>query len=244
MRLLLTRPRDQAEEMAAELKSLGHEVIVSPLLERQILEISYDLHGAGALVFTSLNGVAAVDGRIPEALLAVPVFAVGERTAAAAEGAGFDNLIVGPGQARGLLPLIIGFKGKIAGPIVHISGEDLRTDMAALLNAAGRPAERLSVYRMVAQSGLSHQAASALRQGQLDAVLFFSPRSAELFVTLMQAEGLAASFEGVIAVALSDAVAESLARLPWAAIRTAARPDRRAMLELLEGNEKNRRFAP
>lgn len=238
MRLLLTRPRDQAEEMASELKSLGHEVIVSPLLERQILEISGDLHEAGALVFTSLNGVAAVEGRIPEALHAVPVFAIGQRTAAAAEEAGFDNLIVGPGRARGLLPLIVGFKGEIAGPIVHISGQDVRTDMAALLNAAGRSAKRLIAYRMVAQREISHQAASALRRGQLDAVLFFSPRSAKLFVTLMQAEGLAAVIEGVIAVALSAAVAEPLKRLPWAAIRTAARPDRRAMFELLEGKEK------
>ncbi len=244
MRVLLTRPRDQADEMAAELKSLGHEVIVSPLLERQILEISDGLHGVGALVFTSLNGVAAVEGRIPEELLGVPVFAIGERTAAAAAEAGFKNLIVGPGQASGLLPLIIGFKGEIAGPIVHISGEDVRTDMAALLNAAGRSAERLTAYRMVAQSGLSHKAASALREGQLDAVLFFSPRSAKLFVTLMQAEGLAAGFDRVIAVALSDAVAEPLNRLQWAEIRTAARSDRRAMLELLEDKEKNRRLAP
>lgn len=238
MRVLLTRPRDQAEEMAAELKSLGHEVIVSPLLERQMLEISNDFNGVGALVFTSLNGVAAVEGRIPEELLAVPVFVVSERTAAAAEEAGFKNLIVGPGRARGLLPLIIGFKGEIAGPIVHISGEDVRTDMAPLLNAAGRSAERLTAYRMVAQSGLSHEAASALRQGQLDAVLFFSPRNAKLFVTLMRAEGLAAGFGGVIAGALSDAVAEPLNRLQWAVIRTAARPDRRAMLELLEDKEK------
>ncbi len=244
MRILITRPRDQAEEMAAELESLGHEVIVSPLLERQILEISDNLHGAGALVFTSLNGVAALKGRIPEALYAVPVFAIGERTAAAAEEAGFKNLIVGPGQARGLLPLIIGFKGKIAGSIVHISGQHVRTDMAALLNAAGRPAERLTAYRMVAQSGLSHKAAAALREGKVEVVLFFSPRSAKLFVTLMQAEGLAAGFERVIAVALSDAVAEPLNRLQWAEIRTAARPDRRAMLELLEGKEKNRRLAP
>ena len=244
MHILLTRPRDQAEEMAAELKSLGHEIIVSPLLKRQILEISADLHGAGALVFTSLNGVAAVDGRIPEELLTVPVFAIGERTAAAAEEAGFKNLIVGPGRARGLLPLIIGFEGEIAGPIVHVSGQDVRTDMAALLNAAGRSAKRLTAYRMVARSGLSHRAASALREGQLDAVLFFSPRSAELFVTLMQAEGLAAGAERVVAVALSDAVAEPLKRLQWAVIRIAARPDRRAMLELLEGKEKNRRLAP
>ena len=244
MRVLLTRPHDQAEEMAAELNSLGHEVIVSPLLERQILAISDDLHGVGALIFTSLNGVAAVEGRIPEELLVVPVFVIGERTAAAAEEAGFKNLIVGPGQARGLLPLIIDFEGEIAGPIVHISGADVRTDMAALLNAAGRSAERLTAYRMVAQSGLSHKAASALREGQLDAVLFFSPRSAKLFVTLMQAEGLATGFDRVIAVALSGAVAEPLNRLQWAAIRTAERPDRRAMLELLEGKEKNRRLAP
>ena len=141
MRILLTRPRAQAEEMAPELRAMGHQVIISPLLERQNLKIPDNLESAGALVFTSLNGVGAMAGRIPEALLSRPVFAVGARTAAAAEEAGFQRLVVGPGTANDLLPLIVGFAGEIDGPIIHVSGEDVRTDVAALLKAENQRAE-------------------------------------------------------------------------------------------------------
>jgi uroporphyrinogen-III synthase len=244
MRVLLTRAREQAEEMASELRARGHQVIVSPLWERQFVEIPGGLGGIGALVFTSMNGASAMAKRIPEELLSVPVFTVGGRTAEAARRVGFNELIVGPGQARELVPLITGFEGKIDGRIVHISGEDVRTDVAALLRAEGLAAERLAAYRMVAQSGLSDEAVSAIRKRQLDAVLFFSPRSAKLFATLIEAGELTASLDQTVAIALSDAVAGPLRDLSWAEIRVARRPNRQAMLKLLEDNDQDGRTAP
>ena len=238
MRVLLTRPREQAEEMAQELRAMGHEVIVSPLSKRQVIEVPGELDGIGALVFTSVNGVSAMTGQIPGGLLSVPVFAVGKRTAVAATRAGFSKIIAGPGRARDLVPMIIGFAGEINGRIVHISGDEVHSDVAALLQAAGRSAERLNVYRMVVQDRFSDEALAAIRERQLDALLFFSHRSARLFVTLAEAEGLAADLGGALAIALSDDVAEPLGVISWAGIRVAARPDREAIYEQLLSRNK------
>ena len=62
---------------------------------------------------------------------------------------------------------------------------------------------------------------------------FFSPRTAEAFVSLVGACGLAAACERLEALCLSPAVAKTLAGLAWRRVRTASRPDQDALLELM-----------
>ena len=87
MRVLITRPREDATPLAAELAALGHETLIEPLLTivpRRDAEI--DLQDVQALVFTSANGARVFAGLSPRRDL--PVYAVGGSTAQAAGGAG------------------------------------------------------------------------------------------------------------------------------------------------------------
>ncbi len=92
MRVLVTRPVEDAGATAARLRELGHELLIAPLLEirfRDGPELSLD--GFQAIVATSANGVRALIGRTlrPATL---PIFAVGPQTAALAREAGFADV--------------------------------------------------------------------------------------------------------------------------------------------------------
>jgi uroporphyrinogen-III synthase len=71
---------------------------------------------------------------------------------------------------------------------------------------------------------------TALDEGRLDAVMFFSPRSARLFLTLAQGLPIA----GLTAFCISPATADVLASGIFAEVRIADRPNQAAMLSLAD----------
>ncbi|MBT4488730.1 MAG: uroporphyrinogen-III synthase, partial [Rhodospirillaceae bacterium] len=54
MHLIVTRPREEAEDLARQLQGRGHRVLIEPMLTIQPLtDASLDLDGAAALLLTS-----------------------------------------------------------------------------------------------------------------------------------------------------------------------------------------------
>src|SRR5579884_1886528 len=92
VRLLVTRPRDDAEPLAEKLRLSGHEPVLAPLLElrfRQAGPIS--LHGIQAILATSANGVRGIAAALRERNL--PIYVVGPQSAEAARREGFASVI-------------------------------------------------------------------------------------------------------------------------------------------------------
>jgi uroporphyrinogen-III synthase len=93
MKLVVTRPRAQADELVARLEALGHEVAVCPLIDVEPLAGEpIDVDEYDWVVVTSRNGVAELlrraRGRLPR------VAAIGPGTAQALEEAGVQVELV------------------------------------------------------------------------------------------------------------------------------------------------------
>jgi hypothetical protein len=73
-----------------------------------------------------------------------------------------------------------------------------------------------------------------LSSGQLTAATFFSPRTAETFVGLVEKLGLSGACAETTAICLSEAVAEQLRRLDWRALLVAERPNQVSLLARLD----------
>ena len=82
---------------------------------------------------------------------------------------------------------------------------------------------------MAAAGELPHEARAALAENRLDGVMFFSPKTARLFLTL--AEGLPVA--GLTAFCISPATAGALGSGLFAQVRIADRPNQSAMLALV-----------
>jgi uroporphyrinogen III methyltransferase/synthase len=65
VRIVVTRPRDQAGELVRRLEGLGHEVVVCPLIQIEpIGPAEIDVSGYDWVVVTSRNGARELAGRI------------------------------------------------------------------------------------------------------------------------------------------------------------------------------------
>src|SRR5262245_17760984 len=109
MAVLVTRPLPDSETTAAGLRARGFEVVAAPMLRFEPFGFSDEAETPyGGIIATSANAVRAVEPRLANSpLLKLPLFAVGERTAAVARAAGFGNVLSANGDARALRDLIV-----------------------------------------------------------------------------------------------------------------------------------------
>ena len=231
MRVLITRPRARAENLARLLEQRGDTTLLEPLLRIEpIAGVTPQLDGVQAIVLTSAHAVAALSAQARR----LPIFAVGEATAAAARGAGCHDVVSAGGSGSDLAAVIVARCRPDRGALLHLSGEQVREGLAEELAAAGFALRRQAVYRAVTAEALTPPTVEALAARQVDAVLLFSPRTARTFVELIGKHGLRDRLSGTAAICLSAAVAQPCRELLWRAIYSAARPEQAALLEALE----------
>jgi uroporphyrinogen-III synthase len=233
VRLLLTRPEPDAQRTAAALRAQGHDVVAAPLL--RIAPVTDAQIGDGpwaAILITSANAADAIaaHARVTP-LRALPVFAVGQRSAEAVAAAGFADVTSADGNVTDLARLVAA-RMQPAAPLLYLAGEDRSGDLAGNLRAHGFAVETIIVYRAVAATGLLPVAAEALSSG-IDGVLHFSRRSAEAYVNAARAAGMLANALKPVHFCLSAQVAEPLAQAGTADIRVAERPSEAALLALI-----------
>ena len=122
-----------------------------------------------------------------------------------------------------------------SGPLIWIHavsvGETRAADLVADLLAHGVAAEMRIVYRAVPLD-FPMMLAAALEAGDVDAVMHFSRRSAELFVAGARTAGVADAASDVRHLCLSAQVAEPLAGM--SRIDIATRPNEVALIALLQ----------
>ena len=235
MRVLVTRPRPDAEAFAEALAARGHEALIEPLLEITLAEPSAlppELDAFQALLVTSANGLRAVAALTERRDL--PVFAVGPASAEAATAAGFARVESAEGDVEDLIRLVRTRLSPADGVLLHAAGTALAGDLKGELEATGFTVTRAVLYTAEAASRLSDAARAALRAGRVEAVALFSPRTSETFVALLREAGLAEATRSLRALCLSAAVADKLVGLDWAAVEVAARPESEALLALLD----------
>ena len=134
MRVVVTRPRGQEEELARSLEALGHEVVLCPLLEIEPLgDDPIDVSGYDWVIVTSVNGARELRRRMtgsPQRLAAI-----GRATATALGGA---DLVPAVSTQEGLLAEM----PRPAGHVLFAAAEGARTLLVDELDATFVPLYR------------------------------------------------------------------------------------------------------
>jgi uroporphyrinogen-III synthase len=232
MRVLVTRPAEDAQEIAAELAARGHEPIVAPLIEVRLVEgPPLDLDLVQAILATSRNGVRALASRT--ARRDIPILAVGPQTAAMARALGFLTVKDACGDAGALARAVLEWTRPERGPLLHAAGAEHTHGLADDLRAEGYTIRSITLYEAGEVRELPTPARQAIEQRSLGGVLIFSPRSARILATRVREAGLAEACNTISAYAISAAAAEPLKALPFLRICWAESPNRQGLLALL-----------
>ncbi len=143
MAILVTRPHPDDEVTAAGLRARGFEVLLAPMLQFEPVAFDDDEEMRyGAVIVTSANALRGIERQLGDrGLLKLPLFAVGEHTAAAARSVGFETVIPAKGGAASLRDLVLASAKtkalKRTSPLLYLAGADLARDLAGELGERG-----------------------------------------------------------------------------------------------------------
>ena len=140
--LLITRPAERAQRFADECKAaVGQSVpvLIAPVVEIELLSAP-NLTNYSAVIFTSEAGVAAAAHQAGPGV----AWAVGPRTAAAAQAAGYEVRTAG-GTVIDLMAQLRQARPK--GAMIHLRGVESRGSLASSLRDAGLNVDEAVVYR-------------------------------------------------------------------------------------------------
>lgn len=233
MRLLVTRPEPDAQETAARLAALGHDVLVQPLLTITFRPAPPDLPDPAALVVTSRNGARAL-ARWPRSRgwHDQPVFVTGPATGRQVAELGFTDVRVGAGDGAALAGLIRADLSPGDGPLLHIAGRDRGSGLPDGLAGGGYDLRAIEAYQADMVDSLQPAVREALRRRTLGGVLLYSPRSATAFREIITREGLGTALAGVMAFVISPEAGAALEPLQLD-VRIAERPDEDSLIGLI-----------
>jgi uroporphyrinogen-III synthase len=113
-------------------------------------------------------------------LSGLPLLAVGDQTALEAKRAGFRLARSAGGALADLAAWCAAISIRSADHCLSC-GDALAGDLTGLLESAGFRVDSVVIYRSETRTHLTEAAAEALRNGSVDGVLFYSPRSAAAF---------------------------------------------------------------
>lgn len=232
MRVLVLRPQPDAERTAKVLRERGQEPVPAPLFSIVPGSEPAPKGPFDAIVLTSANAVPALE-QLPKAWRkALPAFCVGSRTADAAGELGFATRNA-KGNRADLLALI---SSQLPAPkkLLFVAGHDRHDDLPEQLRAAGHEVAIWTAYEARAIESLPEAAVEALRRGEVDAALHYSPRSAQTFLSLASAAGLTEQALALPQVALSAEIAAPLIGAGAGTVLVAEHAEEAALLAALD----------
>ena len=228
MRLLVTRPEADAPATARALEERGHSVVLEPLLRIEpVAGVIIADRVYQAVLVTSANAVRAL-ARLPQAggLKDTPVLAVGEASGREALSQGFSKVEHAAGDLAALGELVSARCAAGDGPLLYAAGSVVSGDLKGILEARGYDVDRVVLYEAVAAETISPAVGHGLREGTIDGVLLYSPRSARTWVRAVEHASLAQAARALVHVCLSEAVAAALREESrWAGVETRVSPE-------------------
>lgn len=211
MRILVTRPLNQAHATAAKIESRGHIVVIEPLLEVAQLSSPIPDGSFGGIILTSANALPSLaELDVLDQLLPLPVLTTGKATSKAALDTGFTKVGHHTGSAIELIGHLPQWMNQhqVSGRLLYPCAQKTAHDLESLLAEKQICCVQWPVYRTQPTDQFSQSTLQGLRSNDFDAVLLYSKRTAHTFVQLMRQNNIA--MEGLHTYVMSQDIYEAL----------------------------------
>lgn len=229
--IIITRPRAQSAEFAAQLESYGARVVACPTIEivepesfEPLDEAIENLYGYDWLVFTSANGVEFFMRRLGargidrSELDELRVCAIGEATANCLRDAEIHvDVVPEHFKAEGIFAALesyLGGREEFSGRRFLIPRAAVARDyLPRALEAAGARVDVVAAYRTIKPQTTDLGRISAmLLGGAVDCITFTSSSTVTNFAQLFDTTDLSSLLDGIVVACIGDITAETAAR--------------------------------
>ena len=217
MQILITRPIQDSIELSSQISVLGHEAIVNPLLKIDYISMA-EPKGYDACLITSKHALTALKDKN------VKLIIVGKHTHDIAISLGFANSIYA-GENVAQLKQFINPNERL----LYCSGLDITDNLSEFKNIT-----RTIVYKATPLSIPSPALINFLHSQESRAALFFSQRTAEIFINIINKYRLNVTSHDIIALSLSKKIADYLQDHGFSKSYAAEKPELQNIIEMID----------
>lgn len=203
--VLITRPKDRAQEIAQVFEKKGFKAFIEPLFSVQKIDVSKIISPQiSALIIASGNACdAIIKSGLPKN---IKIFAVGKKTAQSLLEYGFENIILAPeNSAASLKDLILTTQDK-SELILNFHGSIISLDFKSELEQSDFKVQNIPCYKTHEVENLSPQFLQFSQNNHFDQVLIFSQNSAKIFFKLAAKHNMLEYFKSSQLLCLSDKI--------------------------------------
>lgn len=235
MRVLVTRPVEQATSTARKLSELGHQSVVAPLMKIRYFEnVGIEEDGFNCIVASSSRALFALAGHPKFSNLRnLPLYCVGEHSAEIAEQLGFGNVANVGRDVEELCGILEQGQMIHRGKVLYVVGVARKPTLENYFFKLGLNFKVVELYESGPIKSFPEDVIEQIGHGQIDAVLVFSKRSGEFLVDALNRTGLRDRFKSLEFYSISNAAAEPLYELGDINVHVAEIPSESALLKLL-----------
>lgn len=237
--IVITRTLGDEGELRDALQEAGYHVIHEPLTEIFLHDMAQEelanvlIDSPDAVLITSQHGVQSL--ALLTELRDISLLCVGEKTAEIAENLGFSRVYMAGENVERMIDYILEAYGDDA-RFLYVSGENISVDLGEILAISGMQVARIVAYEAVAAEALSDTLLEQLKRGQIDAVTFFSSRTAEIFLALAEKHNILENLNKIDSFCLSENVAKMAENANWQKIYSADAPTLNSLIECIKAN--------
>lgn len=219
--VLLTRPYDDSLRLKKKLVEQGLEVLINPLLKIVPNPFQNPLREGGslapfeALILTSRHAVPWVCQL--QGAKEMPLYVVGQATEKACRDQGFKKIKTARESVASLLDLLRHEKTPHRS-FLYVRGEHIACDLKKLLTQEGRLVHEVIAYRALPVLSLTNETKAALVHSTLTDVVFYSLRTADLFMRRIHEGSLEKTLAPLTAHVMSGRIKDFLQDKGWGRI--------------------------
>ncbi len=206
-RVALMRPIEDARRSAQLLQKRGIEPVFAPVIEIRPTGARLPNEEFDAILVTSANAVAFLSPVDIALLEKRPLYAAGERTAAAAAAAGLRQAEHAAPDAATLAQWLVA-RLPPASRLLYLAARDRKGELESTFRAAGHAVDVVENYVAEARPQWSAEEIEAL--AGCGAALHFSRRSADQGIVLARRAGLEGRLRSILHACISKDAAEPL----------------------------------
>ena len=204
--VLVTRIKNQAQELLETLNQQGFSTFIEPLFTlEQIKAEPHFTQDLAAVIITSSNAISTLLNF--QLKKTVKIFAVGKKTAQKLKESGFDNIAFPKkNSAAALLNLIIKTEKNKIGLILYFHGSITNIDFSAELGLHNFNVKNILSYKTQEVVNFSAELLEFTRHKKFDHILFFSTNGVKTFFKLAKKHNLLEYFASAQLLCLSEKI--------------------------------------
>ncbi|MGN7678985.1 MAG: uroporphyrinogen-III synthase [Anaplasma sp.] len=226
--LLMTRPKADSVRSKSALEKLGFDVFIEPMFEVIYLQTeALDFAPYGMVVATSRNGIGAMAQCTKER--AMSILTVGDSTMKYALSLGFTDVVSAGGTVNDLLFYLSSQVQRAR--ILYVRGEVVSHDLKAAADNLGFATDEVVLYRTVPKDRFSVECLDLLSHGKISGVVFYSARTAEIFIKLIRS--YSSLLQNIRAYSISENIRGILRSCPWKEVLISEYPTEESLFQLL-----------